>query len=95
MSAACFGCARPVTGVAGVDPRIVVPLDEGDGKVGSLIYGKCCGQRVPRTASLLNAQAFLDFRSMMAKTRTAPRVPWSEAQVAFNARKAARKAGTR
>lgn len=77
MTATCARCDRVVTGEAGVDPLIVVPLDEGDGKVGSIIYGACCAAKSPGAAHVQSAQDLLDSRGLMAQlAKRASRARW-------------------
>jgi hypothetical protein len=60
MSCPCVTCGRAVTGAAGLDPRIVVPIDLGDGQVGSMVFGKCCASGAPSGRALRDAQHMLN-----------------------------------
>jgi hypothetical protein len=59
MSAACVVCGRAVSGGAG-DPRIAVPLDFGEGAVGSYIVCRRCGPLVRAGVAQQDAQMLVD-----------------------------------
>ena len=67
MSCSCVVCGREVTGEAGEDPRIVVPIDIDDERGETAVYGKCCAEFAPRAPEMRDAQAFLDYTAAQVK----------------------------
>jgi hypothetical protein len=63
-------CGGPVSGVVG-DPRIAVPLDFGEGKVGSMVVCRRCASLVRAGRGQEDAQTTLD--AMAANLKRGPR----------------------